>query len=75
MQMRLGIYDSVQPLHPRVESTDKSPRLNLQHFMYKDAQKFLLHPIIQIDLRHKQETKQAEDQSVLNVADLATGTG
>ncbi|KAI1360913.1 hypothetical protein F5Y08DRAFT_316201 [Xylaria arbuscula] len=50
-------------------------RLNLQHFMYKDAQGFLLHPIIQIYLRHKQDSKQTGDEGVLDVADLATGTG
>ncbi|KAI0532578.1 hypothetical protein GGR58DRAFT_489759 [Xylaria digitata] len=47
-------------------------RLNLQHFMYKDAQGFLLHPVIQNYLRHKQESRRKD---LLQVADLATGTG
>ncbi|RYC61395.1 hypothetical protein CHU98_g4820 [Xylaria longipes] len=49
-------------------------RLNLQHFMYKDAQGFLLHPVIQADLHHKQEEKQNGSKDSLRVADLATGT-
>ncbi|KAI0866477.1 hypothetical protein F4860DRAFT_141716 [Xylaria cubensis] len=49
-------------------------RLNLQHFMYKDAQGYLLHPVIQADLRHKQEAEQDESKDSLRVADLATGT-
>ncbi|KAI0815511.1 hypothetical protein GGR55DRAFT_629178 [Xylaria sp. FL0064] len=50
-------------------------RLNLQHFMYKDAQGFLLHPIIQTKLRDKQDSRQSESEGLLHVADLATGTG
>ncbi|KAI0433477.1 hypothetical protein F5Y09DRAFT_299026 [Xylaria sp. FL1042] len=50
-------------------------RLNLQHFMYKDAQGFLLHPVIQTELRHKQDSRQTGSEEVLHVADLATGTG
>ncbi|KAI0875226.1 hypothetical protein GGS24DRAFT_515798 [Hypoxylon argillaceum] len=47
-------------------------RLNLQHFLYKDAQGFLLHPVIQAELRKKQAT---ESEESLSIADLATGTG
>ncbi|KAK5633137.1 hypothetical protein RRF57_008851 [Xylaria bambusicola] len=43
--------------------------------MWRDALKFFLHPLIQIHLRHKQESKQRGDEGVLQVADLATGTG
>ncbi|TGJ80414.1 hypothetical protein E0Z10_g8351 [Xylaria hypoxylon] len=50
-------------------------RLNLQHFMYKDAQGFLLHPVIQTNLRHKQESRETGSKDLLHVADLATGTG
>ncbi|KAI1200883.1 hypothetical protein F5X97DRAFT_292391, partial [Nemania serpens] len=50
-------------------------RLNLQHFVYKDAQGFLLHPTIQAELRRKNESKQTGTQEPLYVADLATGTG
>ncbi|KAI0549110.1 hypothetical protein F4679DRAFT_548263 [Xylaria curta] len=49
-------------------------RLNLQHFMYKDAQGYLLHPAIQADLRHKQEARQDGSKDPLRIADLATGT-
>ncbi|KAI0490112.1 hypothetical protein F4859DRAFT_501704 [Xylaria cf. heliscus] len=49
-------------------------RLNLQHFMYKDAQGFLLHPVIQAGLQQKQETRQDGSKDSLHVADLATGT-
>ncbi|KAI1302189.1 hypothetical protein F5Y03DRAFT_211665 [Xylaria venustula] len=50
-------------------------RLNLQHFMYKDAQGYLLHPLIQEYLQQKQEARQSESEGSINVADLATGTG
>ncbi|KAI1352227.1 hypothetical protein F5Y01DRAFT_324425 [Xylaria sp. FL0043] len=50
-------------------------RLNLQHFMYKDAQGFLLHLVIQKELRDKQESRQTGGEELLHVADLATGTG
>ncbi|GAP90267.1 putative umta methyltransferase family protein [Rosellinia necatrix] len=50
-------------------------RLNLQHFMWKDAQKFLLHPTIQADLRRKRESSQTGSKEPIRVADLATGTG
>ncbi|KAI0459693.1 hypothetical protein F5B21DRAFT_455689 [Xylaria acuta] len=49
-------------------------RLNLQHFMYKDAQGYLLHPMIQADLHHKQDVRQNGSKDSLRVADLATGT-
>ncbi|KAI0967690.1 hypothetical protein F4678DRAFT_445223 [Xylaria arbuscula] len=50
-------------------------RLNLQHFMYKDAQGYLLHPLVQDHLHQKQEAGQTESEGSINVADLATGTG
>ncbi|KAI3332300.1 hypothetical protein HD806DRAFT_480081 [Xylariaceae sp. AK1471] len=50
-------------------------RLNLQHFMYKDAQGFLLHPVIQAYLRCKEESRQTGSEDSLQIADLATGTG
>ncbi|KAI2635194.1 hypothetical protein GGS21DRAFT_543473 [Xylaria nigripes] len=50
-------------------------RLNLQHFMWKDAQDFLLHPVIQAHLRHESKSRQADDKQPLHVADVATGTG
>ncbi|KAI1821897.1 hypothetical protein F4861DRAFT_428184 [Xylaria intraflava] len=50
-------------------------RLNLQHFMYKSAQKFLVHPVIQAHLRRERESKETEDKAPQQIADLATGTG
>ncbi|KAI1128253.1 hypothetical protein F5Y10DRAFT_240890 [Nemania abortiva] len=50
-------------------------RLNLQHFMWKDAQGFLLHPTVQSALRRRQESGQNENKESISVADLATGTG
>ncbi|GAW10940.1 hypothetical protein ANO14919_002780 [Xylariales sp. No.14919] len=50
-------------------------RLNLQHFLYKDAQGFLLHPVIQASLHRQKESRQAGSKDSLQIADLATGTG
>ncbi|KAI1425290.1 hypothetical protein F5Y12DRAFT_747719 [Xylaria sp. FL1777] len=50
-------------------------RLNLQHFLYKDAQEFLLHPLIQTSLRQKKDSSQTSSGDQLHIADLATGTG
>ncbi|KAJ8129770.1 hypothetical protein O1611_g3860 [Lasiodiplodia mahajangana] len=50
-------------------------RLNLQHFMWKDAQGFLLHPVIQAYLHQKRDSGQTENKDSISIADLATGTG
>ncbi|KAI0109482.1 hypothetical protein GGR51DRAFT_558173 [Nemania sp. FL0031] len=50
-------------------------RLNLQHFLWKDAQSFLLHPVIQAKLRQRQESRQPENTDSISIVDLATGTG
>lgn len=50
-------------------------RLNLQHFLHKDAHGFLLHSTIQDDLRSRQDSGQDGNKDPLHVADLATGTG
>lgn len=50
-------------------------RLNLQHFLYKEANGFLLHSTIQDYLRRRQESGQDGNKEPLHVADLATGTG
>lgn len=68
---RQGIYTKAQ-FTGVYESSWQAFRLNLQHFLYKDAQGFLLHPVIQAELRKKQAT---ESEESLSIADLATGTG
>ncbi|KAI1496055.1 hypothetical protein F5X99DRAFT_401475 [Biscogniauxia marginata] len=50
-------------------------RLNLQQFLWKDAQGFLLHPKIQEYLRSKGSSSAEGEQKELAIADLATGTG
>lgn len=42
--------------------------------MYKDAQGYLLHPVIQAGLHPKREAGQNGTENSLRVADLATGT-
>ncbi|KAH7012152.1 S-adenosyl-L-methionine-dependent methyltransferase [Microdochium trichocladiopsis] len=44
-------------------------RLNLQHYLWKETQRYLLHPWVREQLRTSAETGR------LKVADLATGTG
>lgn len=53
----------------------RTARLNLQHFLYKEANGFLLHSTIQDYLRRRQESGQDGNKEPLHVADLATGTG
>ncbi|KAI1640298.1 hypothetical protein F4809DRAFT_637697 [Biscogniauxia mediterranea] len=51
-------------------------RLNLQHFLWKEAQGFLLHPRIQEHvLRTTRSSSDQGGKRELAVADLATGTG
>ncbi|KAI0126778.1 hypothetical protein BJ170DRAFT_596347 [Xylariales sp. AK1849] len=51
-----------------------STRLNLQHYLWKEAQGFLIHPSIVEELYKASETGAVEKRHV-EVADLATGTG
>ncbi|KAI8625251.1 hypothetical protein F5Y19DRAFT_450779 [Xylariaceae sp. FL1651] len=50
-------------------------RLNLQHYIWKDTQGFLLHPTIQAHLHDKAVSRGSGGLSPLHIADLATGTG
>ncbi|KAI1170461.1 hypothetical protein F4777DRAFT_569009 [Nemania sp. FL0916] len=52
-----------------------SSRLNLQHFLWKNAQGFLLHPVIQAQLRDRHEQSSNSGDNPFYLADLATGTG
>ncbi|KAH8666740.1 hypothetical protein BX600DRAFT_462429 [Xylariales sp. PMI_506] len=51
-----------------------STRLNLQHYLWREAQGFLVHPWVREELHKKAQSAKGGSQT-LEIADLATGTG